>query len=168
VYRSVVGIAVAVVLVPSSASAVVIPRHHSAPAHPAASSMRAVGEGWLATQRQAMTAAGATVIGAPETSGIGAVAGMHVSSIGNLVAAGDLAGKGHDDVLDVREAEPGGLYGVTARDGLTGKVVWAKALTEPPSAEVSILPEREGQAGGARHRRLAGRRHDHLDPDRRG
>jgi hypothetical protein len=154
VNRSLIGIAVAVVLVPSSASAVVMPSHHRAPARAAGVSMRDMGARWLATERQAMTAAGATVLGGPEAPaapgapGVGAISGQHALSTGMLVAAGDLAGKpGHDDVLDVREAEPGGFYGVTARDGLTGKALWAKALTEPSNSDVSILPERLGATG---------------------
>jgi hypothetical protein len=154
VHRSLVGAVVAVVLVPGMASAVVMPSHHRAPARAAGVTMHAMATHWLATQRQAMMAAGATVLGAPEAPavldapGVGAISGQHALSTGTLVAAGNLAGKpGRDDVLDVREAEPGGLYGVTARDGLTGKVLWAKALTEPPSAVVSVLPERLGATG---------------------
>jgi hypothetical protein len=56
-----------------------------------------------------------------------------------LVAAGDLGGDGRDAVLDIRTgyASSKEKFGVTARDGRTGRTLWAFHEQQPVEAETS-------------------------------
>jgi hypothetical protein len=141
--RAVVVTAVVGVLLPiaGGTAAASAPRvRASHPSSVSASQERA--RQWLTAQRAVFVRSGGFVSG-----GVVGIAGDLPDS--SLLAAGDLNGDKHPDVLDVRSTDDSDTVGVTARTGSTGHALWSKQIGESPqSATIAVvLPTRIGASG---------------------